>query len=202
MRLEQALAEIKAGKLSDVFFDSDADKHKDERVEAHIQCGTEAYVREWVVAPWSYRLMLAAGKNALKPDELVELGCRIAERTKAKAGVLVYKRSFTSIGNFVFSSNYSDVARKEDGKTDVLGTDEWAVTIRGPEWGTFLNPKHVVSVGGVNGLTSHESVFFCKPLEYGGAFVQLSEEPEGVGTAAGKKRLAELREFLSPILPQ
>lgn len=68
---------------------------------------------------------------------------------------------------------------------------------RGANWGNFLGPIHVQSLGGTSRVLKEAPCYLAKELPNGGAYLQLTEDVN----MYGEEELTRLRRFLQPVMP-
>ena len=200
--LPTAFARIATGELSGVVLCSETSRSNATTLELTIDCATERHARTETLNPWLYLFMLVAGREVLSPAAAARLGCSVAEKTSAKAGVLVSMDTAGIVDYLHLAPNEEWLTPDEVSRIEAESPGTFGDKIRGPEWGTFLNEGHVATLGGQEAIAVHPSVYQLERLPFGGAYLQVTERPEELETADGRARIAALRTFLAPVMHQ
>jgi hypothetical protein len=149
---------------------------------------------------WKYDAVIAIGPAelaAIGRPEVLDALCTFAGAVDAQAGIVVWSRSLDYARALAMLASGNELTpEKASGVTDAYyWRSQWGRVIRGPEWGTFLSPRHVEILGDPARLPAARVV----RLASGGAFVQLTVEPVEVEIA--NPQLAALRDALASVMP-
>ncbi len=145
------------------------------------------------------------GESAELVDPLVAIG----EALCPVWGMMSVEPSYASAHNAALAKG----PPKDERATNPLMTDDriryrrtpWYYdkkvdqVIGGPEWGTFLGPKHLEKLS-LDRLRDSGAFFEVRPLSSGGAFVRVSESPADAQSNRILKLVAKARAALYPIV--
>ena len=166
---------------------------------------------------WRYDLVAAFGAASLRElgvSHVIDRLLAFAGAVRATAGVIHWTDTAEyatglamCAGGGLTPAEEARVVDSCDWRTD------WGRIIRGPSWGTFLSPRHVDHLGGIEHVERNSGCARVVRLTSGGAFLQLTpvEAPlveESLSRPAGRERetpdnhtqLAALARFLVPVM--
>jgi hypothetical protein len=161
--------------------------------------GFPAPLKTYVIVPFD------AGIEA----EAVDASCELAEAVRAVYGVVSVEPTFGVAQTLALAGRVPEDQRAAYS----LITDErlryrrasWQhdksidVGIGGPEWGTFLGPRHIEKLS-VPDLRASGAFAAVRELSHGGIFLQLSRHPGDAQAAKINELVAAGRGALEPIL--
>lgn len=78
--------------------------------------------------------------------------------------------------------------------------DKFETHIAKAYWGNFLNRKHVEKLGGIFHIKSKAPVYLVQELPDGGAYLQLTEDPNEFLQKKPKEKLMKLDNYLSQLI--
>jgi hypothetical protein len=135
--------------------------------------------------------------------------CKMASTVHAVYGVVSVEPSFEIAHNFVLAGRFNEEqlaaypllteARRRYRRASWLHNTKIDVGIGGPEWGTFLGPKHVTKLS-LDEVEATGAFHEVRQLSHGGWFLQLTPDPAAAQSGEINDRIGAGRAALGQVI--